>query len=786
MNKSNKLLLSIAIFALVFFIVNESISYYIGLQKAKVESYEKDKLIFNNLKDAQSKNLSILAEVLSKDNAIIQGYEENNPEIIKEHISPIWESVKDKKLTYEIHFFKPPAENFINFSDFKTIRADLSSVRTDIEWVTSSFKPSTHALMCKTYAGYRATHPIIDENGTMLGGLSLGKKIDWIPEAIKKKTEHDSFLIYTKQSTNSLMNNYYDDFIKDKEIIGDYVLANKTINVLADSVKGIDYTKNIQNINIEDKNYVLYTYPIVDFNKKIMGYVCTVTQLQEFKDRFIVTVIKDFILVLITVLLIIFITRKRTRELFKQIKYIKNITINIKNRDFTKLQNLPKHSKVDNGTLVKLEDNIVEMGLELEKQYKILTDENSAKTKQLIEQLYSDELTSLANRNALFKDLKENKNTFVAIFNIRSFKEINEVFGFETGNFILQELALNFKEYIQNHSLLAYRIGNDEFVIINSDKNISKEKFEEFVSDIIDNIEDTTFNFEDKNINLNLNVYAGICVDDYEQLKKADMALTQAKIDRKRFIIYSEKENTEDTHLNNIKTLNKITKALLNDDVIVYYQPIVDKDENINKYEALVRMRDGEEILTPYFFLDIAKRTKHYDDITRVVIEKTFKKFKHSDKSFSINLTSEDILNKDTIKIIYDYLSKYSEPNRVVFELVESDNLYHLLEIEEFIEEIKKIGAKIAIDDFGTGYSNFAYMIKIKPDYIKIDGSLIKKINEDKNAYQIVKTIVSFSHDLEIKTIAEYVHSQEVYEICKELGIDEFQGYYFSEPKSEL
>lgn len=786
MHKSNKLFISIAIFAFIFFIVNESFSYYIGYEKAKIEAYEKDKLIFNNLKDAQAKNVSILAEVLSKDHDVIEGYKKNNPKIIQEHIAPIWASIREKKLTYEIHFFKPPAESFVNFSNFKSIGKDVSSVRTDIEWITSSFKPSTHALMCKTYAGYRATHPIIDEDGTMLGGLSLGNKIDWFPEAIKKKTEHDAFLIYTKQSTNSLVSKYYDNFIKDKEIVNNYILADRTIDVSAQSIKKIDYTKNIQNIIIEGEKYILYTYPIVDFNKNIMGYICTVTQLQGFKDSFIITIIKDFIIVLLTALLIIFVTRKRTKELFRQIKYIKNITINIKNRDFAKLHNLPEHSSVDNATLAKLEDNIVEMGLELEKSYKVLTDENSAKTQQLIEQLYSDELTSLSNRNALFEDLKKNSNAFVAIFNIRSFKEINEVFGFETGNFILQELALHFREYIENHSLFAYRIGNDEFVLINHDSTISEDKFEEIVVEIIDDIEDTSFNFEDKNININLNIYAGICIDDNEQLKKADMALTQAKLDRKVFVTYSEKENTEDTHLNNIKTLNKVTQALVNDDIIVYYQPILDRAQNINKYEALVRMRDGKDILTPYYFLDISKKTKHYDSITKVVIEKTFQKFKESDKSFSINLSSEDILNRDTIEIIYTYLNKCSEPHRVVFELVESDNLYHLQEIEEFIESVKKVGAKIAIDDFGTGYSNFAYMMKIKPDYIKIDGSLIKNINEDKNAYQIVKTIVSFANNLEIKTIAEFVHSQEVYEICKELNVDEFQGYYFSEPKGEL
>ena len=96
-----------------------------------------------------------------------------------------------------------------------------------------------------------------------------------------------------------------------------------------------------------------------------------------------------------------------------------------------------------------------------------------------------------------------------------------------------------------------------------------------------------------------------------------------------------------------------------------------------------------------------------------------------------------------------------------------------------------KLGIKIAIDDFGTGYSNFAYLMDLQPDYLKIDGSLIKNIDTDMRSQEIVKTIVNCAKSLHFKTVAEFVHSKKVFEVCKELGIDEFQGFYFSEP-SEL
>jgi EAL domain-containing protein (putative c-di-GMP-specific phosphodiesterase class I) len=103
--------------------------------------------------------------------------------------------------------------------------------------------------------------------------------------------------------------------------------------------------------------------------------------------------------------------------------------------------------------------------------------------------------------------------------------------------------------------------------------------------------------------------------------------------------------------------------------------------------------------------------------------------------------------------------------------------------LEDFIMKYRNQGIQIAIDDFGTGYSNFAHILKIRPNYIKIDGSLIKNINTDKSSYELVRSIIDFSKALNIKIIAEFVHSADVYDITVlELGVDEFQGFYLGEP----
>ena len=172
--------------------------------------------------------------------------------------------------------------------------------------------------------------------------------------------------------------------------------------------------------------------------------------------------------------------------------------------------------------------------------------------------------------------------------------------------------------------------------------------------------------------------------------------------------------------------------------------------------------------------------------LTKVVIKKSFEYFKDKDYEFSINLTLEDITNKNISSYIIEMLKEYNIASKVVFEIVESEGIQDFTYVNNFIDRVKELGCKIAIDDFGSGYSNFEYLIKLNADYIKIDGSLIKDILVNKNNQEIVITIVDFAKRQGFKTIAEFVSSKEIFEKVKELGIDYAQGYYISEPKPDI
>jgi len=192
---------------------------------------------------------------------------------------------------------------------------------------------------------------------------------------------------------------------------------------------------------------------------------------------------------------------------------------------------------------------------------------------------------------------------------------------------------------------------------------------------------------------------------------------------------------------------------------------------------------DNGDYISPIHFLDLAKKNKLYPELTKIMLIKTFKIFKKLDYQVSINLSVEDILNETVNKTIIDKLTRYNIGHKVIFEIIESEGIENFEEVISFIEKVKKVGAQISIDDFGTGYSNFEYIMKLKVDYIKIDGSMIKNIDTNKDSKLVTETIIDFAKKMNIKTVAEFIHSKNVYSVVKDMGIDYSQGYYFGEPK---
>jgi diguanylate cyclase (GGDEF)-like protein len=400
-------------------------------------------------------------------------------------------------------------------------------------------------------------------------------------------------------------------------------------------------------------------------------------------------------------------------------------------------------------------------------------------------QFYFDTLTGLENRRRLSEKLEERQSAFLMIINIDAFQEINDLYGDQAGGCILKEFALYLKELIPEKDTL-YRLHSDEFAHLCT-RGMDLNEFKIFASYLNEKIAQKSFAIDGKS-EVSLSVTMGISYGMELMLVNADIALKLAKKSKKNFLIYDDTMAMSKEYERNFDWTKRLKKAIEEDRIVPLFQPIVDtKTQKIVKYEALMRMLDHQgSYIAPIHFLELAKKNKLYHQLTKIIIEKTFDKFKDLPYLVSINISVEDILNKEIYSFIIHKLKESAIGNKIVFEIIESEGIENFDQVLEFIEDVKKYGAKISIDDFGTGYSNFEYLMKLKVDYIKIDGSMIKNIDSDQNSQMITKTIVNFAKNMNTHTVAEFVHSKNVFEKVKDLNVDFSQGYYFGEPTDTI
>jgi len=194
---------------------------------------------------------------------------------------------------------------------------------------------------------------------------------------------------------------------------------------------------------------------------------------------------------------------------------------------------------------------------------------------------------------------------------------------------------------------------------------------------------------------------------------------------------------------------------------------------------------DGN-IIPPNLFLENAKESGLYPNITRIMIEKTLAKFRDIKCEVSINLSIIDIRDTKMREFILNRVKNFPEPKRIVFELLETERINDFELINDFIDKLKEIGGKIAIDDFGSGYSNMIYLARIKSDYIKMDGSIIKELLTDDKVAQTVEVINNYSKITNQRVIAEFVSNKDIQKKIEQIGVAFSQGYYIGKPQEAL
>ncbi len=406
------------------------------------------------------------------------------------------------------------------------------------------------------------------------------------------------------------------------------------------------------------------------------------------------------------------------------------------------------------------------------------------------DRIYYDRLTHLPNRELLLKHISETVSPALILINIDDFKEINATYGYRAGDRVLQCAADKLNQILPDAATGVYRLSADEFaVLIRQGEDTRFQKSLTNIANVIDRFlrhEKCIY----QNLEIRFRASMGIAMAEEVGTERlfacADIALKTAKTTNDSYLFYEQALDTQKRYEDNIKWANILTDALDNGRVVPFYQPIMDnRTGEIVKYEALVRLVDAQgEVISPHFFLDIAKKTKLHTRITKIMLLRATEFMSVNPVVVSINLSFEDIQDQS----VRDYLERIYKENPAIFshlcfEITESEGIKNYDLVSRFIRDMKQRGCQVAIDDFGTGYSNFDYIIRLNVDFLKIDGSLIKYIIQERKSRVIVENIVDFTKKMGIKTIAEFVESKALLTEVKKLKIDYSQGYHIGRPK---
>ncbi len=416
---------------------------------------------------------------------------------------------------------------------------------------------------------------------------------------------------------------------------------------------------------------------------------------------------------------------------------------------------------------------------------------------QLVYQANHDFLTDLENRFALDKfliELIENddgRKHVACLLDIDKFNLVNDSFGHEAGNFVLKQFAKIIQNNIGSQDC-AYRLSADEFLIIFDRLNL--EAAYQVVQKILSTVHDTVFDWSEMHINVNATAGIATISSDTtgasEVLSELASARTIAKEKGGNRVHIFDKNDPESVHFHQqVLWVNRINKALDEDRFALRVQAIKDLHGENDLKEVLIVMLDEEGgMIPPIEFIPAAERFNLMPQVDSWVVTRVLEYLEANSQAseylWCVNLSGVSLNSEEFRDSLVDEISQNQELARyIVFEITETAAINNYELVKDFIDSLNQFGCKFALDDFGSGMSSYGYLRNIPVDFIKVDGSFIKQIIDNDYDQTIVKSICEISVQLGIKTIAEFVETEQVLNKIIEMGFDYGQGYHIDKPK---
>jgi diguanylate cyclase (GGDEF)-like protein/PAS domain S-box-containing protein len=424
---------------------------------------------------------------------------------------------------------------------------------------------------------------------------------------------------------------------------------------------------------------------------------------------------------------------------------------------------------------------------------------------EAIKQASHDFLTGLPNRKSLMSKLDEELtrsrrhhyyNAFLFI-DVDDFKKVNDNYGHQTGDTLLQEISKRMKMHIREEDYLA-RLAGDEFSIVLLDLGEEQQQAiidtQKICNKIIESVS-APYNIDghrvSTGVSIGIKIFSGDADSVSELISHADTAMYHAKSEGKNRFFYYGTE-IEEKMKEIVQLQREIEEGFDADQFVFYLQPKVAMESGqIVGAELLLRWQHpARGMLSPASFLYVARDMKVMAEITTEAIHAACRTLKSLEQSLlgtlSVNISAHELSRDGFVESVEKIVGSYGvDPASIELEIVEDELIRDFDAVIPNMERLQRFGIKFSIDDFGTGYSSISYLQKLPVDTIKIDKQFIQDVSDTKNR-ELTCMILDIAEKFGLTSIVEGVETKEQLEFSKLCGADQYQGFYFSKAVDEM